>query len=324
MATPLLGWISPQDRTQDQHDAHAKAESVMHRQFAFVAKDVPKGTKLILTDTWKHPDVVTDVGRRFIRELQNTGACVKVGGTNALRVTIAGQRVAADNPVKAFEPFGWHNYAMSRHYMGEDGQGEGSLGSTFAKSLREDGAVEWPVDATDKLPDYTISGDHISISASQEMAWSSYRNPNLAAVVTVAKQRLLGSAAVLNTPADILAMNQNAYGVTFACDNYIGNASIHGSGANSYVRGRWNGRGGHQQWVFGFWNHPDDGPLYAVGNNWSDETYPADPAGLPLCCCWVAEADVAAAFRLNAEVYGLSHQDWFPAMPKIADFYLAP
>lgn len=312
-----LGWIPPDDRTQEQQGAHFRAEGTMIRHHGLQAPDVPKGTKIILTQAWNHPNVVTDVGRRLIRELQNTGSCVKVGGTNALRVTIAAQRIASENPTKAFEPFCWHNYAMSRHYIGDDAQGEGSLGSTFAKSLKQDGVIAWPQTPSDNLPDYTQTGDHINITASQEMAWSSFRNPEVQKVLQLSKDHLLGNAAVLQSADDILAMHANGYGVSFACSRFVGKGAIRGEGSNAYVRGKWDSNGGHQQWTFGFWNHPNDGMLIAVGNNWPDDVYPKDPAGLPLCCVWVPVDDVNAAFRYQAEVYGLSHLNWFPAVPKV-------
>ncbi len=326
MADPIppLGWIEPAVRTPEQQAEHATAEATMVRQFAFVVPDVPKGTKVNLSGAWNAAPVVADVGRAFIRELQNTGSCVKVGGTNALRCTIAMQRVTVDSPTKAFEPFCWHNYAMSRHYYGDNGVGEGSMGSTFAKSLREDGVIEWPQDSGDNLPDYTHTGDHINITSSQEMAWSSWKNPEVQRVLAESKKHPLGNAGVCQSTNDIKGMILNGYGVAFACNNYIGNAAVHGSGTDAYVKGRWNGKGGHQQWVFGYWEHPTDGPLFAVGNNWSDNTYPKDPAGLMLCCCWVSDADVAAAMRLDSEVYGYSHLDWFPANPAVLDWFVAP
>lgn len=314
---PPLGWIEPKDRTKEQHDAHAAGEARMIQQFGLTYTPLIRGTKIILTEAWNHPDVIADVGRRLIRELQNTGSCVKVGGTNALRCSVATQRIAGANPTKAFEPFTWHNYAMSRHYYGEDGQGEGSLGSTFARSLREDGCTDWPQDPSDTLPDYTQTGDHINITAAQEMAWSSYRNPQVQAILTKTREHKLGSAAVLRSSQDVAAMGSNGYGVAFACSRFVGNAAVVRTGANAYVRGKWDQSGGHQQWCFGVWEHPDDGLLIAVGNNWPDNTYPRDPAGLPLCCVWVSAADVDAAFRYQAEVYGFSNQNWFPAQPKV-------
>lgn len=310
---PLLGWIEPKDRNPFQQNAHALAEALMIRQHGLTAPDLVKGTKIVLTDAWNHPAVTTDVGRRFIRQLQLTGSCVNVGGANALQCTVATQRIASENPTKAFQPFTWHNYAMSRHYLGDDGQGEGSLGSTWAKSLKQDGVIEWPQDPNDKLPDYTQSGDHINITAAQEMAWSSFRNPQIQAVLAKSKEHLLGNAALLRSTNDIKAMVVNGYGVTVACDRFIGAATVQGDACV----GSWDNQGGHQQWAFGYWEHPTLGPLFAIGNNWGDNTYPKDPAGLPLCCCWVKEANVAKVFGYHAEVYGLSNLDWFPAQPKV-------
>lgn len=315
---PLLGWIEPAARTIEQVDAHGEAVQKMVA-FSLPPPQLAKGDRIVLTKAWEHPDVVADVGRRLMRELQLSGSCVKVGGTNALRCTIAAQRVAADNPTKAFEPFTWHNYAMSRHAYGQDGPGEGSLGSTFAKSLTDDGVRDWPQDLGDALPDYVIEGDHVRISKAQEMAWSSYRNPMIQAVLKDSRAHLLGGAGECRSPQDILAMNNNGYGVTFACSRFIGNASVRGSGANARVMGAWDSTGGHQQWVFGYEEHPDFGTLFAVGNNWADGTYPRDPSGLPLCTCWVTIADVAAAMRYDSEVYGLSNLSWFPAAPRLPD-----
>ena len=317
-----LGFIVPAVRTPEQQRAHQFASRGFLPRHGLTAPDLPRGTKVILTDLWSHPDVVADLGRPFIRELQNTGSCVKVGGTNALRVSIASQRVAGESPTRAFEPFCWHNYAMSRHYFGDDGEGEGSMGSTFAKSLQEDGVRDWPQDAGDALPDYTHTGDHINITGQQEMRWSSYRNPEVQKMLAATREHKLGAAAACNSPAEIKAAVTNGYGVAFACNNYIGDASVQGSGDGAAVVGYWNGRGGHQQWVFGYWEHPSLGPLYAVGNNWSDGTYPKDPGGLPLCCCWVTEKRVEDALRLDAEVYAYSRLNWFPAQPKILDHFM--
>lgn len=315
-----LGWIEPAARNPQQQDAHAFATRGFLRQHGLAAPDLPKGTKLILTDLWKHPDVVADVGRPFIRELQNTGSCVKVGGTNALRVSIASARVAGEH--KAFEPFCWHNYAMSRHYYGDDGEGEGSMGSTFAKSLHEDGVRDWPQDTGDAMPDYKHTGDHIDITGQQELRWSSYRNPEVQRMLAGTREHRLGSAAELSTPADCKAMLVNGYGIAWACNNFIGDASVQGSGTDACVVGYWNGRGGHQQWLLGYWEHPSLGPLYAVGNNWGDNTYPRDPAGLMLCCCWVTEKRLADAFRLDSEVYAYSRLNWFPSQPKLLDHFI--
>jgi hypothetical protein len=315
-----LGWISPADRTPDQHDAHIRAQATVPplARFALPMPALQAGQAVRLFDFWKHPDVVADVGFVFDRFHQLTGSCVNCGGANGLFSTIAAQRVAAVNPTKAFLPFTWHNYAMSRHYMGDDGQGEGSLGSTFAKSLSQDGIRDWPKSGAG-LPSWTDQ-DGISITSRDEMTWSSYRNPALQVVLAAAKDHKVASAAQCSSAADIRAAILNGYGVTFACNNYIGHASVQGSGADACVVGYWDGRGGHQQSLHAVWDHPSLGPLYWAQNNWPGSTYPADPAGGPVCGCWVTEAHVEAAMRLDGEVYALSNLAWFPATPAVLDW----
>ena len=314
-----LGYIIPAHRTKQQHDAHAAAIGQTVK-FSLPVPTLAAGQAVRLFDLWKHPDVIADTGKPFARWHQLTGSCVKAGGFNAVVSTICAQRVASDNPTKAFIPFCWHNYAMSRHYMGDDGQGEGSLGSTFAQSLTRDGIRDYPQVSGDELPEYTYSlDDGFKVPSSVELKWSSYRNPDLQKVLAVSKAHLFGSAAECRSAQDIKAMIVNGYGVTFACNNYIGRASTEGSGADACVIGFWDGRGGHQQSILGVWEHPQFGTLYWAQNNWDAGTYPRDPAGGPVCGCWVREAKVEAAMRMDGEVYGLSHLNYFPAQPKVVE-----
>ena len=319
---PPLGWIEPIARTPDQQSAHfAAVSSNAFVRHTLQPKQMAKGQAVRLFDLWSHPDVVADVGFSFTRWHQITGSCVKAGAFNAVISTICAQRVASDNPTKAFMPFLWHNYAMSRHYYGADGEGEGSMGSTMQKSLTVDGVRDYPVDRSDILPDYTYDIDNgFQITRTQELDWSSYRNPSVAKVLQVSKAHLFGISTEAKTPEDILALVQNGYGVSFACNNYIGSAQIRGSGANARVMGRWDSRGGHQQSILGVEEHPDFGTIYWAQNNWPADTYPRDPAGGPVCGCWVTESDVKAAMRLDAEVYGFGSLDWFPAQPKLLEW----
>ncbi len=309
---PLLGWIPPDERTQAQHDAHATAQGVMVK-FALPVPKLRAGESIRLFDAWKHPLVVGDVGFKFDRIHQLTGSCVWAGGTNALFSTIANQRLVQTGPTKAFLPFTLQNYAMSRHYMGDDGQGEGSLGSTFAKSLTVDGVRDWPNDGS--LPKYSDE-DGISVgSESVEKTWSSYRNPALQTVLTASRQHLLGQALPVSSVQDIQSLLARGIGVAFACTNYIGKAAIRGEGDKARVMGKWDGRGGHQQSIHAYEMHPDFGPIYWAQNNWPRSVYPQDPAGGPVCGCWVLEADVETALGYQAEVYGYSHIPWELAVP---------
>jgi hypothetical protein len=312
-----LGFITPADRNPAQHAAHAAAEAMMPR-FALAPPVTAGPVKVVLSDFWHAPEVVADTGIDFDRAPfhQLTGSCVGAGGGNALYTLICVQRMLNEGATKAFVPWWPFNYGRSRLFMGEHGRGEGSMGSTFAKSVREDGVTSA---AEAGLPGFQ-KRDGYELTSGQEMEWSDGDSRPVIDYLDEAKPHPLGSATPLRSPQDIKAAVLNGYPGTIACNNYIGNASVQGSGDKARVIGHWNGRGGHQQWFFGYEDHPDFGPLYAVGNNWPRGTYPKDPGGLPLVCCWVLEKKVEEMFRLDAEVYLFSHLPWAPAQPKVLDF----
>jgi hypothetical protein len=313
---PPLGWISPRHRTAAQHDAHAAALSRMPA-FSVPGYRDPGKVNVRLFDAWKHPDVVADVGFVFPRFHQLTGSCVGAGGGQALFTLIAVQRLLATNPTKAFVPFWPFDYGMCRKNEGDHGRGEGAMGSSFADTVVRNGVLDAQ---SSGLPPFQ-NDDGLVLTSQLEMQWSD-GDAIAPQWVDAARVHPVGTAAPLRDVADIRAAILNGYPVTFACDNYIGHASVRGSGADAAVVGYWDGRGGHQQSVHAVWDNPTLGPLYFVQNNWPGDTYPADPAGGPVCGCWVTEEKVAAAFRLDAEVYALSHLTWFPAQPRVLDWMI--
>lgn len=310
MATGPLGWITPALRTQDQNDAHAAAVAAMPAFAVPGFVEPPVGTKIMLSDFWTKPEVVADCGYTFDRSPfhQLTGSCVGAGGGNALWTLIAVQRMLSSDATKAILPFWPFSYGRCRYLEGDRGQGEGAMGSSFASQVHKEGVLD--VNEAG-LPAFQNT-DGLTLTSHQEMQWSDGGSSLVTHYLPAAKQYPLGTAAPVNSPQDIKVAAVNGYPGTFACDRYIGNAAVKGSGANAALVGKWDGHGGHQQWFFGYWNNPDLGPLYAIGNNWPRSTYPKDPAGLPLVCCWVEEANVQKAFGYNSEVYAFSHLNWFP------------
>jgi hypothetical protein len=123
--------------------------------------------------------------------------------------------------------------------------------------------------------------------------------------------------------SDISGIRQaiiNGYGVIDGCSMYIGSGTIAGSGDNTYVSGHYNGNGGHSTCWLGYWDHPNDGPLYLYSNQWPTSTYPKDPAGAGRCCVWAKETEAAKSFRMganNGETFAVSALPWFPAQPKV-------
>jgi hypothetical protein len=322
---PLLGWIPPQDRTPAMQRANDEAMAFV-TPVARHTLPIPKleaGQSIRLWDLWGKPEVVKDAGVKFTRIFQQTGSCVWAGGTVALMSTIAAQRCGGAQKTKAFVPFTLQNYAYGRHLMGDDGQGEGCMGAGFARALVEKGVTEWKNDGTLGMPRFQYGEKSgIQISRSDELKWSSIRNPQYKPVVEESDDHLLGAATEARDVAGIRALISNGYGVSFACLNYIGNARIQGSGDNACVIGKWNTYGPHQQSIHAVWEHPQFGPLYWSQNNWPEGTYPDDPAGGPECGCWVKEDDVADAMRKQGEVFGFSNLNWFPAAPELIDWFI--
>src|SRR6267142_2406356 len=137
----LLGFITPAERTQEQHDEHARIVSNM-RQFTLTPPTLAKGDKICLYDAWSNPNVVKEVGFVFPRFHQLTGSCVGAGGGQALFSLIAVQRTISQNPTKAFLPFWPFDYGRCRFNEGDRGQGEGALGSSFADTLVKEGVID--------------------------------------------------------------------------------------------------------------------------------------------------------------------------------------
>lgn len=315
---PPLGWIPPEQRTQKQMDAHEKAIARMPR-FALPVPNLPRGTKIMLTDYWKHPDVVADIGQEFTGFHQFTGSCVGVSEGNALMTVGGVQRVTSDTPTKAFIPWWPFSYGRTRYNEGDRGQGEGAVCSVMGDTLEKEGYFSCTESG---LPQYKITADGYELSSQLEMQWSdgSRIDPKWLAL---GKLNTMGARAVINDIGSVRAAIVNGYAVYNGCNQYIGRGSIKGSGDTAYTVGQYDGNGGHATNYLGFWEHPNDGPLYLYSNQWPTSTYPRCPSGAGRCCCWTTEANAAKLFRLGGgggECFAVSKLSWFPANPKLLDY----
>ncbi len=320
MATPPLGWIDPADRTPEQQDAHAKALAAMPN-FALAPVQTAGPVKVMLTDFWKDAAVVADVGRVFTGFHQLTGSCVGASAGNAVFTLAAIQRTLSDNPTKAFIPWWPFPYGRTRYNEGDRGQGEGAVDSIMGQTLIKEGVF-----GVEEIPDEPAfdTSDGFTLTTSQEYAYSDGNYSGNTKYLPLAKQHPVGAAASLYTTADIKTAILNGYPVLDGCAYYVGNGSIKGSGDSAYVAGRYDGRGGHSTCVLGYWDHPNDGPLFLYSNQWPAGTYPKDPAGAGRCCVWLTESEMAKLFRNGGdqgETMALSHLNYFPAQAdKILDY----
>ncbi len=320
MANPPLGWIRPQDRTQAQNDAH-RAAVAKHVMFGLPFTVPPKGTKIILTDLWSDPDCVADMGQVFTGFHQLTGSCVGASDGNAVVTTSCVQRKFATNPTKAFIHWWPFTYGRTRYNEGDRGQGEGAVDSVMGQTLGTEGCFS--ITEAKGLPTFDTS-DGFTLTSQIEMKYSDGAASVNTQYMSLAATHLMGSRATLSTSDDIAAAITNGYAVLDGCDNYVGNGTIKGNGADAYVVGHYDGRGGHSTCILGYWNHPNDGELFLYSNQWAGNTYPKDPAGGGRCCVWIPRSEMDKLFHTGGsggETMALSALGYFPAVPAILSWY---
>lgn len=318
MATPPLGWIEPENRTQEQNDAHAAALASMPA-FALQFAEPTGPVKIILTDFGNSPEVVADVGFEFNGFRQLTGSCVGVSAGNAIFTLSAIQRTIGDNPTKAFVPWWPFNYGRTRWNEGDRGQGEGAVVSIMGKTLK--GGVFGIDEITDE-PQFAKT-DGLSLTSKQELTYSDGNYSGNTKYIDLAKQHPLGTIAPLYDIASLRAAIINGYPVNNGCSQYVGHGTITGDVA----LGKYDGRGGHATNYIGYWDHPVHGPLYLYWNQWDGNTYPDDGSGKPRCSVWVKETEAARLFKLgggNGETYAMSSLNYFPSQPAVLDWLVAP
>lgn len=320
---PPLGWVEPVDRTAEQNKAHADAVAAMPN-FAIQAPLVTGPVKVMLTDFWKSDDVKTDIGREFTGFHQLTGSCVGASAGNAIATLSFVQRSIADQPTQAFVPWWPFFYGRTRYNEGDRGQGEGAVDSVMGQTLKKEGVFS----AKEQGLPWFREDDGFYLTEKLEYQWSDGGSKLVIGWAPVAKEHLVGTVAPLYTTDDIKAAIVNGYPVLDGCSMYVGHGKVVGSGDSAYVQGHYDGRGGHSTCFLGYWDHPNDGPIFAYCNQWGNKVYPPDPAGLPPCCVWMTETEVKKLFTLyggaNGETMALSHLSYFPAQPAVVDWLVQP
>lgn len=308
-----LGWIPPSERNSAQEQAHVRAVQAMPK-FAIAGKYRAAGkVDVRLYDTYRNPLVVADVGFVFDRFHQLTGSCVGTGLGNAMQTLLGVQRLFASNPTKAFLFWWAYNYGRSRYLMGDRNRGEGSMGSTAAKSLIEDGSFDA---GQPGLPRYTNGGaDGLTLTEDEEYEWSDGDSSTVLKYKDIARQHILGAAAEVNSTDQIADAIVNGYPLTFACSRFMGSATV----KNGVLLGTYDRSGGHQTAITAVRDHPQLGRLFGSQGSWPASVYPNNPEpNQPTNLVWVTEAEQARAMRYEAEVFALSNFPYFPAQPDVA------
>ena len=310
-----LGWVDFDQRTNEQNDTHDAIVAAMP-SFSLVTETPPVGTKLMLTDVWKHQKVIDVFGGPYPGIKQETGSCVGAGGGVAIN-TLNRLEVCKNNEAeKVVLGFWLYNYGRSRQLGGMRGRGQGSFGSTFAQSVTKDGWLDARVEDL-KLPQPKNNG-MLTWGSAVELDWSDGTKAS-PAVRQEAISRPVRSAAELHDGAAVRDAIMNGYPVTRAFNTFVDIETARVR--NGVLIGTYNGRGGHQESWLGYWNHPQEGELIWEQNQWGHKAYLPDPSGGPAGGCWVRMTEVDRQCRSSSsEIYAFSQYEGYPAQPDVYDW----
>lgn len=320
-----LGLILPSEMNQAQRDAHEAALARLPRFGAAPTVELPKGTCVMLTDFWHEENVVADIGQPFTGFGQRTGSCVGVSEGNAVTTELCVQRTIKPDFVTKAEVCFWpFPYGRTRYNEGDRGQGEGAVDSIMGDTLVKEGwfaVTEAGLPGFDKGPD----GWWLSGGASMEYQWSDGARIGQQWKDLAAKR----AGMVKTVLSDVMGIRYsivNGYPVLNGCSMYVGTGHTVDGGGTPYVRGQYDGRGGHSTNYLGVWNHPNDGYLYLYSNQWPTSTYPKDPQGGGRCCVWVPESVVQRLFSDlggdRGETMALSRVPGLPMQPEVLDWLI--
>ena len=313
MTDQPTGWINFEDRSDEQNRTHERIVGTMPA-FGLVSEAPAVGTKVLLTDLWKRQEVIDALGYSFPGWHQLTGSCVGVGFGNAIQTLNFIDAFIRNEPeriILAAWPF---NYGRSRQLAGMNGQGEGSMGSTIARSGSIDGVSDWVKELG--LPEVKNT-DQLLIGKQNELLWSDGKHASQAMRNEALPHKV--TSAQLSSAAQVRDAIINGYPVTRAFSTFVNPGSTQVK--NGVRIGSYNGRGGHQESWLGYWNHPQNGELIYEMNQWGANVYGSDPGGGADGGVWIPMEQVDRQCRGQyAEIYAMSQYDGYPAQPKFFDW----
>lgn len=294
-----LGWIRFEDRTKEQDALHDAIVAQMPAYARAPQPVPPVGTKVLLTDTWKHPLIVKGLGYEYTGSHQITGSCVWAGAQNVGCTLNFIEVLLKGDLDQVMIPFMLPNYGKSRQYGGMNGTGEGSFGSTMAKSAQIDGSSDARAPGR---PPFTRTDGFIWGRAT-EMKYS-----NGAAIsqaeLDEGRKHLFNVVTPLRSAAEVRDAILNGDPVTRAFDYFCnpGTAKV----KNGKLVGSYNGNGGHQESWLGYF-HDVDGEWIWEQNQWGLDVYGNDPAGGPRGGVWMSFDSVDSMIKRNGtEIYSYS------------------
>jgi len=252
---------------------------------------------------------------------QITGSCVGNGGGQAVAYRSAVDIAVGDQERWQFPPFYLYPYGRSRAYMGAFTRGSGSLGSTMAKALAQDGifAASEP-----GLPTHEDDGG-ITWGRSTELGWSLIRDGSELHTKyrELAARHKCQTSQPLTDVAQARSVIRDRLGTLTIASTWGGlnQCPLEGPQGNQRRMNRRSGRWPHQMSVIGWEDHPTLGEIYFVLNSWGLNAHGTvkingdlftDDSLAPAGGFWI-KADEFDWICQNGEVYPFFDWDGYPA-----------
>lgn len=263
-------------------------------------------TRALLWECWSDPRVMASAGGLYPGVHQVTGSCVGAGGGNAVFALSAVEVVRLGDPEQVLIPFWPLAYGRSRHYAGMRGRGDGSFAGAFGRAAREDGFL--PA-TTEGLPSFTRD-DGLVWGRATELEWSD-GDAIAPRWLEQSRRHLVRGVAAVRSADQCREALVNGYPVMF-CGDWGGLMRCPTRGNPEVLVNRRTTQWLHNQTALGWWDHPTEGEIYYVLNQWGREAHGRCPTGAPPGGYWISRADMEYQCR-NGECLALSQFDGFPA-----------
>ena len=280
-----FGWIRPEDRTSSQTEAHEQCKSELIRTFGasgLSGQPVNKGDRYPL---WKVFEALPGKKAPYVN--QTTGSCVGAGGYNALMTLMMVEIVTKKEPEKwnlLWWPF---TYEVSRSLAGFHSKGEGSLGTTWFKAIKDFGMprADYP-----GLPKYQQRNGWLYLDESIELKWS--YNPELRDEWDEeAMEHPIEGGLEVRSIEELDAALTSGYPCTIASGIWGTRSS---EDLDGWMVAKWNDRWSHQQYIDEVvYPSSKTGKLYRIGNNWNETAHPRPTMGEPAGGYYVREKHMA-------------------------------
>lgn len=293
-ALMLFGWIDFPLRTIEQMENHERIVAAMPEFPAQQLYRDDKGRYALWNVGEKH------FGSRLKYNFQQTGSCVGAAWGNMTKTM---QRVEiALGDLEVYKEIWWpFTYGRGRLRGGMSRPGEGSFGSAQAEAAIKDGCLA--IEDKPDLPQFTEQNGWLVISGRTEISWSDGDAQQSIDCLPIAVHHLFKAAAVIKGSSEARAAIQNGYALTLASN--FGTRDIRPVGSPAVNVGTWSDNWAHQMYCDEAWDHPTEGLIFRIGNNWGPNAHPSPTQGEPVGGFYI-RANTFDRICQTGEVYAFS------------------